>query len=374
MQKNEGTHSSNFAIALIKENPAWVLSFSLMVISTCYWLGFASERYVSEARVMVQSTDLSIMPAADFTTLVSGSISNQDNMILRDYLLSVDMLEKLEKKLMLRKHFSEKKYDLLSRMWMVDAPTELFHRYYLNKISIEPDDITGVLVIKSQAFSPLEAYNIAEMLLDEGEQFMNELAHRLARNQVGFLEQQVDKLADNLNEKRNQLLLFQNSHGLISPEVSAAGVGALVTRMESQLADLQTQKTAMEGYLNPEANDLAQLNLQVNALEKQLTNERSKLATGEGKALNTTLDEFNRLRMEVDFALDLYKSALSGLEKGRIETIRTLKMVSIVQQPTMPEYSLEPRRIYKSVEFILTILVLTGIYHLISAIVRDHKD
>jgi len=51
--------------------------------------------------------------------------------------------------------------------------------------------------------------------------------------------------------------------------------------------------------------------------------------------------------MDAGFAEDVYKTALVALENGRIEATRTLKKVSVLQRPTVPQYPLEPRRIYK---------------------------
>ena len=70
----------------------------------------------------------------------------------------------------------------------------------------------------------------------------------------------------------------------------------------------------------------------------------------------------------------MYKTALVALEKGRVEATRTLKKVSVLQSPTLPEYSLEPRRIYNTIVFVIVALLLAGVVHLIAAIVRDHKD
>jgi capsular polysaccharide transport system permease protein len=40
----------------------------------------------------------------------------------------------------------------------------------------------------------------------------------------------------------------------------------------------------------------------------------------------------------------------------------------------MPQYPIEPRRIYNIFLFALAVLVMMGIMHLLAAIIRDHKD
>jgi capsular polysaccharide transport system permease protein len=90
--------------------------------------------------------------------------------------------------------------------------------------------------------------------------------------------------------------------------------------------------------------------------------------------LNRTVEEFQRLQLAADFAMEVYKTALVSLEKGRVEATRTIKKVSVLQAPGLPQYPMEPRRLYLIVVFVLSALLLAGIVHLIAAIIRDHKD
>ena len=66
--------------------------------------------------------------------------------------------------------------------------------------------------------------------------------------------------------------------------------------------------------------------------------------------------------------------SFASARRARRRASRTLKKVSILQQPTVPELSLEPRRLYNSVVSTLLILIIAGIVHLLSAIIRDHQD
>jgi capsular polysaccharide transport system permease protein len=78
--------------------------------------------------------------------------------------------------------------------------------------------------------------------------------------------------------------------------------------------------------------------------------------------------------MEVTFTQELYKAALTALEKGRMDATRMLEKVSVLQAPTLPEYPMEPRRIYNSVITLLSGLMLMGIFKLLESIVLDHVE
>lgn len=348
------------------------------LLAAIYWVFIASERYVSEAHIIIQRTDLLGSPSTDFTALVGGlgggGGSSADQLLLRDHLLSVDMLTRLDDKLKLRAHYSNMLRDPVSRMWSENIPMEWFHLHYLSRVSVEMDVTAGVLVIKAQAYDPKTAHAIASLLVQEGERTMNDLAHRMAEEQVSFLEKQVLEMSERVKQARQAVLDFQNSNQLASPQTTAENYAAIVNHLESKLTELQTRRNAMLGYLMPNSPDTVDLNMQIDAIEKQLVVEKARLVSTGGKALNTSVEEFQRLQLNAEFATDIYKTALVGLEKGRIEATRTLKKVSVLQSPTLPQYPLEPRRLYNTIVFILAALLIAGILHLIAAIIRDHKD
>jgi capsular polysaccharide transport system permease protein len=102
--------------------------------------------------------------------------------------------------------------------------------------------------------------------------------------------------------------------------------------------------------------------------------EQNKLTSPSGRPLNKTVEEYQRLEMQAVFADAVYKTALSALERGRIEATRTIKKISVVQTPFLPEYPLEPRRFYNTLVAFMTAFLLAGIAHLLWAVVKDHQD
>jgi capsular polysaccharide transport system permease protein len=326
--------------------------------------------------VLVQRTELSTGQTFDLSSLLSGggTTNRTDQMLLRDHLLSVDMLKILDAKLKLRQHYSDPSHDIIARMWYRDPQIEWFHDYFLSRVSVEFDEFSGVLVIKSQAFDRETAHAITSTLVSEGERFMNGIAHSLAESQVVFLERQVNLLGDRALRARQQLLAYQNRKGLASPQTAAETVSAIVARLQAQRSELETQRASLQAYLVPTNPQVVQVNQQIAAVERQIAAEQGKLTGTAGNTLNKTVEEYQRLEIQATFAQDMYKTALTALEQGRIEATRTLKQMSLVQAPSRPERSVEPRRGYMSLVFLLVALLLAGVVQLLMAIVRDHKD
>lgn len=363
----------------------WIARYPLLasalfvaLLGVLYWSLIASDRYVSETHVIVQKADLAGAQTLDFGSLL-GSIgagnSHEDQMLLRDYLLSVDMLKKLDASLNLRRHYSASERDIISRMWAEDEPIEWFHRHFLSRVSVEYDDYSGVLVIAAEGYTPKTAHAITQMMVAEGERFMNELSHRLASEQVAFLEAQVDRLKHRAQEARNAVIHFQNQNELVSPQAAVESRVGLIAKLEASRADLQTRRNAMKAYLVEDNPAIEQIDQQIEAIEQQIEQEKRTLASAQQTStLNRTLEEYQRLELEAAFAEETYKSALTALESGRVEASRKLKKVSVLQSPTLPEYPEQPRRIYNSVVFILFSFIVAGLIHLMLAIIRDHKD
>jgi capsular polysaccharide transport system permease protein len=351
------------------------LALVATLLAAAYWFWLASDRYVSEAHVIVQRSDIAGGSATDLSSLLSSAGSGRpDQLLMRDYLLSVDMLRKLDAQLHLRAHYSADSHDLLSRMWQPQPSMEWFHRYYLTRVSVEIDDYVGVLVVRAQAYDPATAQAITTFLVSEGEKFLNQMAQGLARAQVEFLESQVGQMNQRSLLARSAVLAYQNSKGLVSPMASASNVVGIISRLEGQRTELQTQRNALQSYLMPQQSAVVMLDQQLGAIERQINAEKSRLASTQGQPLNRTVEEFQRLEMEAAFAQDIYKTALVALEKGRFEATRTIKKVSVLQAPTRPEYPVEPRRAYNAVVSLLLALLLGGVAQLLVAIVRDHQD
>ena len=351
---------------------------ALALLTLSYWL-FSTDRYVSEAIVLIQHTDRIGMGASlDIGAMLGGmgggGLNRPDQLLLREHLLSVDMMLKLDTALDLRTHYSDTGRDIASRMWFQDASVEWFHRHYLSRAHVDFDDFAGVLRIRAEAYDPKTARNIADMLVAEGERYMNALSHNLAKAQVAFLETQVSFAHDTVLQASQTLLDFQNQKGLASPQATVESINAIIAKLEAQRTDIQTQIGSLPRTLTPDHSNLVMLRQSLAAVERQISQERARLAATTGNPLNSLVAEEQRLQLDVDFTKDVYKTALVALEKGRMDASRTIKLVSVLQSPLLPEYPLEPRRIYGIVATLCIFLMIAGIVKLLEAIVLDHVD
>lgn len=350
-----------------------ILVFAGLALLYC---AFASDRYVSEATVLIQNTEKLGMQAFDLSSIVGmgGGATRPDQLLLREHLISVDMLNKLDKSLDLRSHYSDSRRDFVSRMWFHDASLEWFYRHFLSRMTVTFDDFSGVLRVRAEAYEPQMAKDIVSMMVTEGERYMNMLSHQLAQAQVDFLDKQVVIAYADALAASQVLLNYQNKQGLASPAFTAESISGIIAKLEAQRTEIQTQLASLPRNLVRDHPNKVMLRQSLGAVEKQIAREKAKLASTSGTPLNSLVLEEQRLQMEVDFKKDVYKTALVALEQGRMDASRTLKQVSVLQTPMMPEYSMEPRRFYGALVILCLALLVLGVVKLLESVILDHVD
>lgn len=358
--------------AFFKRNPYWGICIAVIVLVSAYWTLWATDRYVSRTVVVLESPQLA-SPDISMSSILGGGGGSSDLLLLREHLLSVDMLRRAQETLDLREHYSSHG-DFFARLRDPDVPIEDLHQYYQSRVQIHMDEYANVLKIEVQAFTPEFAHQLASLLLEAGEEHMNEMGQRLAEEQVRFLEQQLGRLSERLDVARADLLDYQNEHGLVSPTNTVESLNQVVGTLEGELARLQARRSALSSFQSAQSSEMVRVESEIRALREQIDQERDRLAQATGDSLNRISSEYQTLELRAQFAQETYSSAMSALENTRIEAARTLKQVSVLQSPVLPEYAVEPRRLYNATVFGILALFVTFILNMIVLIVRDHRD
>lgn len=360
----------------LRARPLVAVSIACVLFTTIYWSVVASDIYVSEAHLVLQRTDAAVGTgkATDLVSLMTGTNASRDLLLLRDYLRSNDMMVGLDRDLALRSHYGDPRKDVLSRLWFWNRPYERFHDYFLSRVDVTYDDYSQVLVVRARAYSPDMAHAIADAMIHRGEQYMNQLDNQLAREQVEFVDTQIVGMRSRMQDARRDVLQYQNKHGLVSPKMTVESVSAVVAQLEQKRADLLARRQAMAGYLTASAPDMVQINTEIDAIARQIAEQNARLASVGNSGLNVVAEQQELLESRAEMAESAYKAALAALEKQRIDAVRKLKSVQILQTATFPDYPMEPRRIYNVMLSAIIVGLITLILSLLIAIVRDHRD
>jgi capsular polysaccharide transport system permease protein len=369
------------AARAIERVPLRHRSFLLVVVlpfllAAVYYGLIASDRYVSEAKFMVRESGGGSTSSINLHLL--GVLANpavrEDTLLLREHILSLDMLNLLQERLKIREHYASPAWDRLSRFWPWETQ-EKFLEYYLKRVGAEFDDVSGILTVRVQAFTPQMARDIVQTILAASEEFVNAVGHEMAREQLEFVEQEVGLSQSRLKDRKQEVLAFQSRHKLVSPEDVTQSIGGIIAGLESELAREEASLKDLESYLNPKAAEVKSARFRINALKEQIVKETARLAGNDRQQdLSKLSAEFQELQLGVEFATDLYKSSIASFEQTRVEASRKLKHLVTVVSPAVPEWPLLPERLYSLATILVFLLLAYGIGRLVYATVLDHRE
>lgn len=362
---------------------AWLKPPNLMLllawgIAGAYWFSLASDRYVSESKFVIQRTGVEGGGTLNISSLLGGAgmAASNDALMLKEYIGSTDLYEELDRRLGLRRHYSDPRRDIISRL-PDNALKEEFYRHIDKKITVSYDDVSAVLSVSAEAYEPEMAQLIVKEIVGLSEAFINSVGYRLAREQVEFASLQLAETRRELEKASEEMLAFQNRHGVLSPELSTKSVNAIISKMQSDLAAARAELTSLQSYLSDSAQEVIAARAKVRALERQIRKENQKLVgvdSEKSDKLNALTAKFEKLKMEAKFRSDTYSSALNVFETARIEASHKLKHLVVIESPVLPEKARYPRRIYNMATFIVLSVMLFWIIKLGVATVKDHRD
>ena len=354
----------------------FIKSFKMIILITflafLYFTLIASSRYESTAIIGVKSTNT----AADTSSLIPiiglTSSSKEDIMYLKEYINSYDMLNILQSKINIKSMYNKNiDYELLYN----DLDTkEGFLNYYQQRIDISYDDITGLLTIKTQAFNQENAKLIADTILKESENFINEISHKIAREQMEFANNELQKIQNKLNEAQNEIMIFQNKNAVLDPLTQAQAQVGIANQIQSKIIEKEVELSTLESYLNPNTPQVKALKSEINALKAQLNNEKNKLTSSDNKEkLNNLAIDFANLQFKLKFAEDAYKIALTTYEKARLDATKKLKQLVIISSPTIPTKSIYPNIFFDTLSVFLILGLIFGIAKFTYSIIEEHR-
>jgi len=352
---------------------------ALPLVLTAFYLFFlAANRYVSESMVAVGQANQSGDVGVPGVAMLLGGLnppSREDALYLQQFIHSLDLLKRLDAKVNLKEHYARYRMDFVFHL-SPDASQEDFLDYYRNRVEVDLDDVASLLTIRVQGFEPEFAQRLNRAILDECEQFINAFSQRMARQQMAFAEGELASSSQHLQAAKGKLLAFQAKNKVLDPlgQMQAntsltAQLQAAVSRQEAELHNALT-------YLNEDSYQIKAMRSQLDSTKRQLDieNKRSTVAPPGGRTINALGADFQDLMVQVTFAQDAYRVALTAVESARIEAARKVKSLIILEPPSQPETALYPRRLYDLVTLLVASLLAYGIARLVIASVREHLD
>lgn len=358
---------------LYRQVGRWFLGMVVAPWLVCavYFMFIASDRYVSEASFMVEKNDGSSSVSGLSLLGVMPQIDN-DQRIVEAFVQSPDMLSYLDSTLNVREHYSNGP-DWLSRL-SPGASYEDFLAYYRDHIEILFNQENGLLTLEVQGFEPEYTRQLTQLILERSEAFVNEISHKLANEQQGFVQKEVSLAEQRLRDTTTKLLAFQSANGLLSATEQGAALSGIMNELQAELVQRQTELQTQSSYLNEDAAQIVTLKQRIAALKNQIEREKARLTGKDGTAINDLVATQQSLQLDLDLATQMYSATLAALETARTEASRKIKQLVVVSSPQLAEDAKYPSVVYTLTNILLVLLMVFALVRMMRATVREHRD
>jgi len=375
-QKSKPSVNNKSVFDKFKRSPFILCVVVPTLIFAAYQLTWATERFESQARVIVQQPDSASTLDSGMALLtgLTGGGSSNDSELVKAYIYSNDMIEYLNSKISLREHYSQSSIDFFSRIHNDDSK-EALNKYYQEHVDVVLDDASGVITIAAQGFDSEYAQLLTNTIVERAEWFINSIGHQLANAQLNFMQGEHKRIEERFTAAQKDLLVFQQKYNLLDPTAEGTAKQTITNTIESQIATKQTEIKTLNAIMSDRSPQVQGLKNELAALNAQLEVERDKLSqTGLDEVpVSELLSQFTDYKIKMDLALQAYTSSQISLEKSRIEAYRQLKYLITVEKATLSEDSKYPDVIYNISLFLLLLSLAFGIGKIIVSTIRELK-
>jgi len=347
----------------------------IFLIVTTYYLGIKSELYESKTAFMVKNMTQS--PTASSLGLsllgMAGSSELQDSMVVEEYLQSLDMYKQVDAKFHLTKHYKSEAIDFIERL-PKDATQENILTMYNKHLIIFYDEKSAILHLSFLHVNPKKAQEILKFLVKRVDYQINEFNKLRAKKELKFVQSEYKKAKIKMDEAAQNLEAYQNKHSLIDPTAEATSKSGIIAELEAQLSQKKLEYATKKRYLNNNNFELISLKNQIKEIKISIENAKKRLTGNKKGRLNKVVFAYEQLKMQMQFATEVYKNALLQLETTKIEVAKNDKTLTIVSKPNLPDGYAYPNKPRVFITILILTLLMYGIVSMLGAIIKDHKE
>ena len=352
----------------------WMLvRFAVFVLGPTALVGWyyyekATDMYVSES-TMVFKSGSSQSTGGGLLGALTGS-SPTDSVALQEYIMSRDILQRLDKDHGIVSHFQAEDIDWLHRL----DPSATFddaYKYYAGgfimpgKVKVSYDIAEGIIRLEIVAASAEAAHRFNKAIIGYGEERVNALNERSRGDGVRMANDQVAKARADLLDAERKVAAVQEAQNSFSATGEAAAIQGEITALEAELRAIEAQIEQLKTITNdPNDSRFVTYRTQKRILEDQIAVLRSRLTGGGDRAtgdrsMAQLSSELRLAETDLMAANMMYQSALTSREAALQVAAEQSLFLEVVTQPTLPQKATRPKRLQNTG---LVFLVLFATY------------
>jgi capsular polysaccharide transport system permease protein len=353
----------------------WVRLFFFVFLPTIfagvYYYVIATPMYSTRSEFVIQQAE---PKGAGLGGLFSGTqfATSQDSIAVQGYLQSRDAMQRLDKDLGFRAHFTEPNIDVLQRL-APGATAEAAYKLYRRNVKISYDPTEGLIRMDVIAANAETAVGFSRALISYAEEQVDQLTKRLREDQMQGSRDSYTDAENSMLAAEQKLVTLQEKYRVLSSEVEASLITQQISVLDTKLTQDKLSLAEMEANEQPNQARMAPLKQRMVALKFEIDALRSQLTEDgqDGQSLAQVQSELLLAKANVETRQLLMAQSLQSLETARIEANRQTRYLSISVNPVAPDEAAFPRAFENTM---VAMMIFAGIYLMISmtaAILRE---
>jgi capsule polysaccharide export protein KpsE/RkpR len=237
------------------------------------------------------------------------------------------------------------------------------------RTGVDEDKKTGVVTIAVTDKDPVRARELAGAYVDELNKLVVVMDTSSAHRERVFLEQQLQKVKQNLDLASVQLSLFSSSHATMDVQRQGSAMLDAATKLQGELAVAQSELSELRAAYSPENYRVQEAQARVTSLTQELqklgggTNETSSdpgpdqifPSLRELPLLGVTYTDLYR---SVRLDETVYETLTKQYALAKVEEAKETPTVTVLDEPDLPEK--RTFQVWVAMIFCGTLLALLG--------------
>lgn len=340
-----------------------------VVLGAFYLFVLAPDIYTTEyrfsVRVPVGQPGAIASGGASLSALFGGNPTPGtdllDNFTVADYVRSQQAAVDLDKKVNLKAMYN-KPGDPFSRVGD-GASAERLARYWKNMIFSDYDVTTGLAVVHVKAYTAQDSYTIANTLLQQSNDLVNQIGQQSQQDTVRYAQQQVRRASQQVTDLRRQIAaLSAQRKGIDSPSTGVFRAnGDLSTNTRTNIAQIQAQIQVLMAQLhNPNAP-------QIRLLREQLAANERALAASVDVVNSQQSNQYADLVGQLQASLTVLSNAQAALSNSQAMADAQRVYLTTYVKPRVGESPSGPDRLAE----LMLLAVIAGMIWLIGLLISN---
>ena len=284
----------------------------------------------------------------DFLGALGGAAQSgsKDMDILNQFIISQELVAKIDADLDLKAIWSKAGDDPLNG-FNEGGTIEDLVAYWQRMVLVNYDNATGLMNLRVFAFDPQDAQKIATAVLTESTNIINQLSKTAQDDTTRYSKDSLAATEAKLAEARLAVLDFQVRNNIVDPSNVVANQLSVVSTLNQQLASAQIDYDMLSGTVPATDPRLAQLSRRLEVIKNRITEEQAKVgatADSNSPGFAKLMADFERLKVEQDFAQAAYLSALAAHDQALTDAQQKTRYLASYVAPTLAEAPTAPNR------------------------------